>query len=61
MFLVFTSYLYDVKEISFDKAGGSFVITAGRKAAVLNSDDASVVAVLDGHGDSGITAAFSPD
>lgn len=51
----------DVEEISFDKAGGRFVITAGRKAAVLNSDDASLVAVLDGHSDSGITAAFSPD
>lgn len=51
----------DVKGISFDIAGGRFVITAGRKAAVLNSNDASLVSVLDGHADSGITAAFSPD
>ena len=51
----------DVKGISFDIAGGRFVITAGRKAAVLNSNDASLVAVLDGHADSGITATFSPN
>ena len=50
-----------VDRVVFNKTGDRFVVTAGRKAIVMNTSDASLVAVLDGHADSGITAAFSPD
>lgn len=50
-----------VDSVVFNKTGDRFVVTAGRTAIVMNTSDASLEAVLDGHADSGITAAFSPD
>ncbi len=51
----------DVKSVSFSPDGKKIVFTAALKVCVLDAGDASLVAEMKGHTESGIKASFSPD